>query len=273
MIQKYVLAAKLLLSWLSEYEEVRFIYGNVANTPTAIKLSMEHRSLDRTRSNTLVCLLETIDFNPTPTRTGDKREVAMSVRRASLRLSGDVVHYRHLLDAARESPTQWESEDGNLPSHQRRHRPLVRAKRWRIPRWVINLAVGCHYFPPGLQLPPQPLRGLLPISMLGEQRHDGCEQFSYDCYPTASRLRFEPRPESSTLTTRLPSHPLLGIGKGKGNLYSIAERRVPELIPVLDSQPAGNVSHKPGGRLPLLSARPAVTLATLKKAAINFAAW
>jgi len=81
------------------------------------------------------------------------------------------------------------------------------------------------------------------------------------------------RPESSTLTSRLPSHPLLGIGKGKDNLYSIAERRVPELIPVLGSQPAGDVSHKPGGRLPLLSARPTVTLATLKKAAINFAAW
>ena len=41
-------------------------------------------------------------------------------------------------------------------------------------------------------------------------------------------------------------------------------RRVPELIPVLGSQPADDVSHKPGGRLPLLSARPAVTLATLK---------
>jgi len=39
------------------------------------------------------------------------------------------------------------------------------------------------------------------------------------------------------------------------------------------SQPAGNLSHKPGGRLPLLSARPAVTLATLKRAATNFAAW
>ena len=52
--------------------------------------------------------------------------------------------------------------------------------------------------------------------------------------------------------------------KGKGSPYSIAERRVPELIPVLGSQPAGEVSHKPGGRLPLLFARPAVTLATLK---------
>jgi len=48
---------------------------------------------------------------------------------------------------------------------------------------------------------------------------------------------------------------------------------VPELIPVLDSQPAGDVSHKPDGKLPLLSARPAVTLATLKRAATNFAAW
>jgi len=49
------------------------------------------------------------------------------------------------------------------------------------------------------------------------------------------------------------------LGKGKGSPYSITERRVPELIPVLGSQPAGNVSHKPGGRLPLLSARPAVS--------------
>jgi len=39
------------------------------------------------------------------------------------------------------------------------------------------------------------------------------------------------------------------------------------------SQPAGDVSHKPGGRLPLLSAKPAVTLSTLKRAATNFAAW
>jgi len=49
--------------------------------------------------------------------------------------------------------------------------------------------------------------------------------------------------------------------------------RVPELIPVLASQFAGDVSHKPGGRLPLLSARLAVTVATLKRAATNFAAW
>ena len=59
----------------------------------------------------------------------------------------------------------------------------------------------------------------------------------------------------------------------KGSPYSITQRTVPELIPVLGSQPAGDVSHKPGGRLPLLSARPAVTPATLKRAATNFAAW
>jgi len=29
-----------------------------------------------------------------------------------------------------------------------------------------------------LQLPLQPLRGLLPILLLGEQMHDGCEQFA-----------------------------------------------------------------------------------------------
>jgi len=52
--------------------------------------------------------------------------------------------------------------------------------------------------------------------------------------------------------------------KGKGRPYSITERRIPELIPVLGSQPAGDVSHKPGGRLTLLFARPAITLETLK---------
>jgi len=67
-----------------------------------------------------------------------------------------------------------------------------------------------------------------------------------------------------------------GKGKGsdkKGSPYSITQRGVPELIPVLGSQPAGDLSHKPGVRLPLIPARPAVTLATLKRAATNSAAW
>jgi len=61
--------------------------------------------------------------------------------------------------------------------------------------------------------------------------------------------------------------------KGKCKGYSIQSVWVLQLIPVLGSQPAGDVSHKPGGRLPLLSARPAVTVATLKTAATSFAAW
>ena len=51
---------------------------------------------------------------------------------------------------------------------------------------------------------------------------------------------------SSPAATPQPPHL-----KGKGSPYSNTERRV------LGSQPAGDVSHKPGGRLRLLSARPA----------------
>ena len=68
-------------------------------------------------------------------------------------------------------------------------------------------------------------------------------------------------------------HAFIKAKKGKGSPYSITDRRVPELTPVLGSQPAGDVTHKPGGRLPLLSARPAVTPTTLKRATTNFAAW
>jgi len=75
------------------------------------------------------------------------------------------------------------------------------------------------------------------------------------------------RDEDVEIAVGLPAY------KSKGSPYSITERRVPELIPLLGSQPAGDVSHKPGGRLPLHSARPAVTLATLKRAATSFAAW
>ena len=60
--------------------------------------------------------------------------------------------------------------------------------------------------------------------------------------------------------------------KSKGSSYSITEHRVLELIPVLGSQPASDVSHKPGGRLPLLCARPVVTPKTVKRAATSFVA-
>jgi len=75
------------------------------------------------------------------------------------------------------------------------------------------------------------------------------------------------------LSIILPLYTTRQCQKGKGSPCSITEHRVPELILFLGSQPAGDVSHKPGGRLPLLSARPAVTLATLKRAATNFAGW
>jgi len=81
------------------------------------------------------------------------------------------------------------------------------------------------------------------------------------------------KPTSLELRDNYPPLSFVPDKKGKCSPYSITERRVPELIPVLGSQPAGDVSHKLDGRLPLLSARPTVTPATLKSAAINFAAW
>jgi len=91
------------------------------------------------------------------------------------------------------------------------------------------------------------------------------KQSDIDDSPTS--CRFQLRQFSLSLSPTITSK------KGKGSPYSTTERRVPELIPVLGSQPAGDVSHKPDGRLPLLSARPAVTPATLKRAAAIFAAW
>ena len=66
---------------------------------------------------------------------------------------------------------------------------------------------------------------------------------------------------------------IMTVKSKKASPYAIAERRVPELIPVLGSQPASDVSHKPGGRLSQLSVRPVVTPATVKKGDTNFAAW
>jgi len=75
--------------------------------------------------------------------------------------------------------------------------------------WVLNPAVGCHYFPSGLQLPPQPLRGLLPILLLVDRGTMGVNSLpktvtwqrrDCDLNPCSSEL------ESSTLTTRLRCH-------------------------------------------------------------------
>jgi len=95
---------------------------------------------------------------------------------------------------------------------------------------------------------------------------------------TATDAGFMRRMPLTTTPRRQPTSVIVDDGYDgqeykKGSPYSIIERRVPELIPVLGSQPAGDVSHKPGGRLPLLSTRPAVTHAILNRAATSFAAW
>jgi len=67
--------------------------------------------------------------------------------------------------------------------------------------WVINPAVGCHYFPPGLQLPSQPCcqfhcLGVNSLPKTVTRQHCNC-----DLNPGPSA------PESSTLTMWLPNHP------------------------------------------------------------------
>ena len=47
----------------------------------------------------------------------------------------------------------------------------------------------------------------------------------------------------------------------------------PAVTPAILKKAAGDMSHKPDGKLTLLSARPAVTPTTLKISATNFAAW
>ena len=93
---------------------------------------------------------------------------------------------------------------------------------------IINPAVGCHYFPPGLQLPLQPLRGLLPILLLGEQRHNGCEQFAKTVTQQRHSCDLNPgtvAPESNTLTTRLPSNPCMYINKTQYRHTTVRIRR------------------------------------------------
>ena len=75
--------------------------------------------------------------------------------------------------------------------------------------WVTNPAVSCHYFPPGLQLPSQPLRGPVPILLLGEWwMWTVCLSLFPDSI-AAAIWTGPTAPESSMLTTQLPSHPLV----------------------------------------------------------------
>jgi len=77
--------------------------------------------------------------------------------------------------------------------------------------WIIKPTVGCHYFLPGPQLPTQPLiqfcclvnRGTVGVNSLPKTA--AWQRRGFDLNPGSSV------PESSTLTTRLPSHPY-GVG-------------------------------------------------------------
>jgi len=60
--------------------------------------------------------------------------------------------------------------------------------------WVINPAVGCHYFPPGPQLPSQPLRHCYQFRWLVNRGTMGVNSLTKTVNPTASRLRSEPGP-------------------------------------------------------------------------------
>ena len=76
--------------------------------------------------------------------------------------------------------------------------------------WVINPVVGWHYFPPGLQLPSKPLTGLLPICCLvnrGTMVVNSLPKTVTQQRRVCDLNRGPSAPESSTLTTRLPSHP------------------------------------------------------------------
>ena len=93
-----------------------------------------------------------------------------------------------------------------------------------------------HYFPPGLQLSPQPLRGLLYCclvnrSTVGLPKTVTRQRRDCDLNPGTSA------PESSTLTTRLPSHPNNSTAYKSGNTRACelgGERRNirSQLIPI-----------------------------------------
>ena len=72
-------------------------------------------------------------------------------------------------------------------------------------------AVGCHYFPPGLELhPSQPLRGCYQFRCLVNRGTIGVNSLRKTVTRQRRGCDLNPgpsAPESSTLTTRLPSRP------------------------------------------------------------------
>jgi len=71
--------------------------------------------------------------------------------------------------------------------------------------------------------------------------------------PTAAPQSYRTiqRATSTEIRQRLLGTDMKSFVTKKGSPRSITECRIPVLIPVLGSQPAGDVSHKPGSRLPL----------------------
>jgi len=60
---------------------------------------------------------------------------------------------------------------------------------------ALSPAVGCHYFPPGLQVPSQPksVTAHWPVSNYTAcDEAPACEQLAQDCHLEADRPRFEP---------------------------------------------------------------------------------
>ena len=80
---------------------------------------------------------------------------------------------------------------------------------------AINPAVGCHYFPPGPRLPPQPpsITARWPVSNYTAwwQRHMCTKQLAQGCTRQRGSRDSNPRPvdrKSGSLTTRPPNHSL-----------------------------------------------------------------
>jgi len=151
--------------------------------------------------------------------------------------------------------------------------------RMRISTTCQILSVVYHELEVPLKTAPSPGRTHGSLGQPESTNHMQRDQFSHLCRAHSCVQQTDRQTDHATSVTIGCIYVCTAcmqcglIKKGKGSPYSITEHRVPELIPVLGSQPAGDASCKPSGRLPLLSARPAVTLATLNRAATNFAAW
>jgi len=171
--------------------------SGVATLRTAIHLLLTYLLTGRTgKIHRPGCTKPIVNFNPrqlTQVRSSWQRQVTWHYQ--------PIVNRRLKLKKGKGSPysiaerrvTEQIPVLGSQPAGDVSHKPGGRLR----------------FFPPGPQLPSQPLRGLLPVLLLGEQRHNGCEQFAWltrqrrscDLNPGPSA------PESSTLATRLPSHP------------------------------------------------------------------